>query len=771
MPSAIEQWVIIGRVIDENTGQPGCGFEVRIFDKDISNDQHLGSAFSDDLGRFDFRFSLADFRNNYFQLWGITIPLLESLPDIYFKVYYHGALVADLSSVVYANQQDKELDVALAVPFPAEALIGACVPQDVYLKIEPIVDYSPVDPEPGGGYAYRRDCLRRMGHEDGTIKEDEVNMKKFTALVYREYTDDTYTTMVPDKLIATDISEPSVARRIPSVIYTQPGRRLRIHVLNGDDAPHSLHMHGLQYGIDSDGAYPLGVPNKDGVRSDAICPGEKYIYEYDVKREMTGCWVFHDHYKALGEMARLGLIGGVVVRDPCWPAADLEVPFFMHVLAGRRAAPLFDSGDILAGGTFARTFNTAGTYNYECFYHGVMQAKVIVAPGGAASATVDITDHKFTPEEVTIAPGATVNWTNNGLSTHTVTENGASNSGTSMSINGRSHAGNTPVIEMESGAKIRWYVFNHDFGQGWHNFHAHASHWRFGGLNLDNQSIGPAESFVVNTEAPPVVLPPCKDEHKEGCGKDYELASLHPVHCHVETHVMAGMVCFIRVKQKVFLTDAYVDSLRAPLPLDPGGFACPDVDPNQCVDDTDSGFWTILTPSPAFAVHSAVLRSGKVIIWSGHAELGPAFGTLTALYDPATDSYTTVPFSDSDDLFCAGHTFLPDGRLIAGGGANPGQVDSTHLFDPIAESWSHLASGQMNNFRWYPTMVAMSDGRTAILSGTPGGGTVADLEVINMADATPAWQTVAGGAKPFTEEVLRDTSKIRMSLSKFQDVI
>ena len=223
------------------------------------------------------------------------------------------------------------------------------------------------------------------------------------------------------------------------------------------------------------------------------------------------------------------------------------------------------------------------------------------------------------------------------------------------------------------------------------------------------------------------------------------------VHCHVESHVMAGMVCFIRVKQTVFLTDEFVDELRFPLPLDPGVFTCPaPATPDLCVDDTDSGSWQILTPSPAFAVHSAVLRTGKVIIWSGHAELGPTFGTLTALYDPDTDTYTTVPFADSDDLFCAGHTFLPDGRLIAGGGANPGQVDSTHVFDPTTETWSHLATGQMNNFRWYPTMVAMSDGRTAILSGTSGGGTVADLEVIDMSDPSPTWQTVAGGDKPFS---------------------
>ena len=49
--------------------------------------------------------------------------------------------------------------------------------QDIYLKIEPIYDYSPVDPAPGHSYAYRRDCFRRHGHESGLISEDETHQR------------------------------------------------------------------------------------------------------------------------------------------------------------------------------------------------------------------------------------------------------------------------------------------------------------------------------------------------------------------------------------------------------------------------------------------------------------------------------------------------------------------------------------------------------------------------------------------------------------------
>lgn len=633
-----------------------------------------------------------------------------------------------------------------------------CLVQDVYLKIERIDNYSPVDPDPDHTYAYRRDCFRRAGHEDGTITEDEAQLRALTAVVYRPYTDSTYSTVDSTPLIAADLAEPPVERRVPGVvIYTKPGRRLRIHVLNDDRDPHSLHMHGIQYGIDSDGAYPLGVTNDDGIRSDQICPGENYTYVYDVTDEMTGAWVFHDHHRKIGENARLGLIGGLVVRDPRWPQTDYEVPFFMHKVAGRRTEPLFDSGDIAPGGTYTRTFDTPGNVDYECFYHP-MFGTVTVEPGGLPAASVDVLDNSFDPPEVTIAPGGSVTWTNRGQATHTVFEAGSSTSTTSYAVNGRSFAGNSPVIEVESGKRIRWYVFNHDFDMEWHNFHPHASHWEFGGQHLDNRTIGPAEAFVVDTVAPPVLLPPCKSKHLKGRKRKVDVAATYPVHCHVEPHVMAGMIGLLRVKQTVHATKAYFDELGFPPPLDTGTFECPSPDPHHCVDGVDDGIWTVLPAAPEFAVHGAVLRTGKVLIWSGHAELGPGFGLETALFDPATTTYNTVPFSDDDDLFCAGHAFLPDGRLVAGGGANQGQVKSTHIFDPLTESWTRLAGGNLRDFRWYPTMVPMADGRIAIVSGTAGaGGVVEDVEVLDLSKPPPPagqdvhyWDLVTGSAKAFS---------------------
>lgn len=759
MPTTKEMFLVTGTVIDEKSKEAACAFEVRLFDKDHKDEQHLGTAITDSQGRFRFTFELKDFIDSYFQIFGIRVKFEEFKPDIFFRVYYQGILIADLKDQVIRNLKDKEVEVTLEIDMPEEAKAGNCIEQNVYLKIEKILDYSPVNPAPGHSYTYQRDCFRRAGHEDGTIPNDEAELRKMTAVVYRPYTDNTYTSLDPTPMVAADIAEPPVDRRLPGVvIYTRPGRRLRIHVYNDDDVAHSLHMHGIQYGIDSDGAYPFGIKTDDEVRSDQICPGETYIYQYDVTNEMTGAWVFHDHYKNIGENARLGVIGGLVVRDPCWPQADYEVPFFMHKVSGKRPQPVFDSRDIPASGTFSRTFDTAGTFEYECIYHP-MFGTVNVQAGAPATATVSILDNTFNPPGVAIAPGGTVTWTNNGLATHTVTESGSSNTATSYAVNGRSFAGNTPVIEVESGKRIRWYLFNLDFDMEWHNFHPHASHWEFGGQHLDNRSIGPAEAFVVDTVAPPVLLPPCEPKHLKGRKKKVKLAATFPVHCHVEPHVMAGMVALLRVRQEIAITKAYENALGYPLPLDTGTFECPIPDENLCIDTVDEGSWTTLPDTPIFAVHGAILNTGKVMIWSGHAELGPGYGLETALYNPVTNSYNTVPFSDPEDLFCAGHTFLPDGRLVAGGGANQGQVRSTHIFDPITETWTRLNGGQLRDFRWYPTLVTMGDGRIAIVSGTSGGtaGTVEDIEVLDLSKPAPApgtgvfyWDLVTGSEKSFS---------------------
>src|SRR5260370_29592375 len=201
--------------------------------------------------------------------------------------------------------------------------------RDIYLKIEIISGYSPVEPDDhvSPPIQYGRDCMRNMGHEDGTIPGDEVAARRLTALIYREYLDPQYLVPKPDKLVAADINEPAFARRVPgTVIYAQPGDWLRIHVKNGDGIPHSFHIHGLRYGIDSDGSWPFGTQSTDGRRSDEICPGQKWTYTFEVTDDTVGAWPFHDPCPPIAAAVNRRLFAGLVVlekeadeRLPCFP--------------------------------------------------------------------------------------------------------------------------------------------------------------------------------------------------------------------------------------------------------------------------------------------------------------------------------------------------------------------------------------------------------------------------------------------------------------------
>ena len=147
-------------------------------------------------------------------------------------------------------------------------------------------------------------------------------------------------------------------RRVPgTVIYARPGDRLKIHVVNADGGPHSFHLHGLQYGIDSDGSWPFGTQTADGRRSDEICPGQHWTYTFDVTDQMIGAWPFHDHFQNIGTNVNRGLIGGVIVlpKDDCHPPPRMKLPPEVDELLRDLRKHLPSEPDDQAVGTAATT--------------------------------------------------------------------------------------------------------------------------------------------------------------------------------------------------------------------------------------------------------------------------------------------------------------------------------------------------------------------------------------------------------------------------------
>ena len=135
------------------------------------------------------------------------------------------------------------------------------------------------------------------------------------------------------------------------------------------------------------------------------------------------------------------------------------------------------------------------------------------------------------------------------------------------------------------------------------------------------------------------------------------------------------------------------------------------------------------------AIHAHLLPTGEVLYW-GRRELpgAPAFASLNEhkcfpfLLDLATQrSRPTSQPKRADgelvNLFCSGHTFLPDGRLLVTGGHyyDSQGIEQSTIYDPFTNTWA--PGPVMENGRWYPTAVTLGDGSALVCSGqyaTPG---------------------------------------------------
>lgn len=98
-----------------------------------------------------------------------------------------------------------------------------------------------------------------------------------------------------------------------------------------------------------------------------------------------------------------------------------------------------------------------------------------------------------------------------------------------------------------------------------------------------------------------------------------------------------------------------------------------------------NGSWSTMELPEEFrinAIHAALLNTGKVLIVAGSGNDRKSFdaGTFRSIvWDPSDDTFTEVP--TPADMFCSGHAFLPDGRLVVAGGTQRYELldgDVTH---------------------------------------------------------------------------------------------
>ena len=126
--------------------------------------------------------------------------------------------------------------------------------------------------------------------------------------------------------------------------------------------------------------------------------------------------------------------------------------------------------------------------------------------------------------------------------------------------------------------------------------------------------------------------------------------------------------------------------------------------------NTTTGEWKTVTGWNFATVHATLLYTGDVMLWSWN----PA-SDGTKLYNPNTNTFTNI--SISNNIFCAGHATLPDGRIFVAGGhiSNNVGTKNTNIYDPATKKWT--AGPTMRDGRWYPTVTVLPDGRTVIMTG------------------------------------------------------
>ena len=127
----------------------------------------------------------------------------------------------------------------------------------------------------------------------------------------------------------------------------------------------------------------------------------------------------------------------------------------------------------------------------------------------------------------------------------------------------------------------------------------------------------------------------------------------------------------------------------------------------------EKGQWARPVSMPLVAIHVSLLPNGKVLIFSRTTE--------PYLWDPDNPgSFTAVPLPTN--VFCSGHTLLPDGRVLVVGGhiSDDHGLPDANIFDPVGNTWTRLPDMLVG--RWYPTATVLANGEVLVLGGRDENG-------------------------------------------------
>jgi hypothetical protein len=130
---------------------------------------------------------------------------------------------------------------------------------------------------------------------------------------------------------------------------------------------------------------------------------------------------------------------------------------------------------------------------------------------------------------------------------------------------------------------------------------------------------------------------------------------------------------------------------------------------------------------PLVPVHLSVLPDRRILFWgrdmliNNAGEVKQKGGSSDAyVWNMSNGQMLNVP-NFTTNLFCSGHSFLPDGNLFVTGGHRSAHFDAageahTNIFNYNTSTWSQ--GPVMNKGRWYPYNVTISTGEPVVMAGS-----------------------------------------------------
>lgn len=148
------------------------------------------------------------------------------------------------------------------------------------------------------------------------IPEPFGNQLEYEKIRYIEYTDDSFTTQVP---------QPEWLGILGPTIRGVVGDTLKVTFINRTDRHLSIHPHGVKYDKDNEGA-PSGPNSGAGAE---VAPGERFTYTWEVDagagpapgEPSSKVWLYHSHVDEVRDVLD-GLVGTIIVTDPTNARSD-----------------------------------------------------------------------------------------------------------------------------------------------------------------------------------------------------------------------------------------------------------------------------------------------------------------------------------------------------------------------------------------------------------------------------------------------------------------